>query len=71
VNNVLFGSAPLNPPGGWVYSSQVLSASGRTFLGPNPARLLVLITVLGSGPDSPAPPGQRPSRPASPGNAVV
>jgi len=29
-------SAPLSPPGGWMYSSQVLSASGRTSLGPEP-----------------------------------
>ncbi len=32
----LFVSAPVNPPGGWLYSSQVLSASGRTSLGPEP-----------------------------------
>ena len=35
--NALFVSAPLNPPpGGWMYSSQVLSSSGSTSLGPVP-----------------------------------
>jgi hypothetical protein len=32
----LFVSAPASEPGGWVYSSQVLSATGRTSLGPYP-----------------------------------
>ena len=36
VSNDLYVSAPLNPPGGWLFSSQVLSASGRTSLGPAP-----------------------------------
>ena len=51
-NNVLFVSAPLNPPGGWMYSSQVLSASGRTSLGPEPRACLsgstqACLTALG------------------------
>jgi len=29
-------AAPPNPPGGWLYSSQVLSAADRTSLGPEP-----------------------------------
>lgn len=32
----LYVQVGFNPPGGWVYSSQVLSASGRTSLGPEP-----------------------------------
>jgi hypothetical protein len=32
----LFVSAPVSEPGGWVYSSQVLNAAGRTSLGPAP-----------------------------------
>jgi hypothetical protein len=32
----LYVSAALRPPGSWVYSTQVLSASGRTSLGPEP-----------------------------------
>jgi hypothetical protein len=32
----LLVSAPVSEPGGWVYSSQVLSAAGRTSLGPTP-----------------------------------
>ena len=52
VNSVLFVSAPLNPPGGWMYSSQVLSASGRTSLGPEPRACLsgstqACLTALG------------------------
>jgi hypothetical protein len=34
--NNLSVSAPVSEPGGWVYSSQVLSAAGRTSLGPEP-----------------------------------
>ena len=36
VGQDLFVSAPLTEPGGWVYSSQVLSATGHTSLGPEP-----------------------------------
>jgi hypothetical protein len=52
VSNGLFVSAPLNPPGGWMYSSQVLSTSGRTSLGPEPRACLsgssqACLTALG------------------------
>ncbi len=35
-DNNLLVNAPVTEPGGWVYSSQVLSAAGRTSLGPEP-----------------------------------
>jgi hypothetical protein len=35
-SNDLFVSAPVSEPGGWVYSSQVLSATGHASLGPDP-----------------------------------
>jgi hypothetical protein len=36
LSNVWFVSAPVAEPDGWVYSSQVLSASGQTSLGAEP-----------------------------------
>jgi hypothetical protein len=35
-NNSLFVAAPVPEPGGWVYSSQVLSPAGQPSLGPQP-----------------------------------
>lgn len=36
LSDQLYVQAGGSPPGGWVYSSQVLSPSGRTSLGPTP-----------------------------------